>query len=88
MIVEDDPAQCALMRLLLEESDYEVVSCDSGDMAALILQKSATDLSLLITDVQLAGHMNGVEVAYVGKQCNPKLDVVVAKLMGRGGSNA
>ena len=38
LIVEDDPAQCALMRLLLEESDYEVVSCDSGDMAALILQ--------------------------------------------------
>jgi two-component system cell cycle response regulator CpdR len=32
---------------------------------------------LLITDVQLAGHMNGVEVAYVAKQYNLKLDVVV-----------
>ena len=120
LIVEDDPAQCALMRLLLEESDYDVVSCETGEMAALILQRNASSLSLLITDVQLAGHMSGVEVAYVGKQCNSELDVVVtsgrplseplpndvkfwakpwlpmdvlreaevAKLMGRGGSDA
>ena len=77
LIVEDDAAQRDMMRLLLEESDYEVISCESGEMAELILRKNGSSLSLLITDVQLAGNMNGVEVAYVAKEYNPKLDVVV-----------
>jgi DNA-binding response OmpR family regulator len=38
LIVEDDAAQCNKMRLLLEESDYNVISCESGEMAELILE--------------------------------------------------
>jgi two-component system cell cycle response regulator CpdR len=32
---------------------------------------------LMMTDVQLAGHMNGVELAHLAKKCNPELDVIV-----------
>ena len=31
----------------------------------------------MLTDVQLAGRMNGVELAHVAKDRNPKLDAVV-----------
>jgi hypothetical protein len=31
----------------------------------------------MMTDVQLAGHMNGVELAHIAKKCNPELDVIV-----------
>ncbi len=30
-----------------------------------------------MTDVELAGRMKGVELAYIARQCNPSLDVVV-----------
>src|SRR6266567_964463 len=47
------------------------------EMLCLLLDKNAGALCLMLTDVQLAGRMNGVELAHVAKDRNPKLDVVV-----------
>ncbi len=77
LIVEDDATQRDMLCLLLEESGYQVIQCESGEAAATVLEKSAGALTLLMTDVELAGRMSGVELAHVAKQRNPRLDVVV-----------
>jgi len=77
LIVEDDPTQREMISLLLEESDYDVISCESAEAAELVLKRSARRVVLLMTDVQLAGRMNGVELAHIAKQRNPRLNVVV-----------
>ena len=77
LIVEDDPSQREMMSLLLEESDYDVIQCESAEAAELVLAKDGSALSLMITDVNLAGTMNGVELAFIAKQGHPRLDVVV-----------
>ncbi len=77
LIVEDDADQRNMLRMLLEESDYEVLSCESGEIAELILGKNGESVAFLMTDVELAGQMSGVELAYVAKKYNPTLDVVV-----------
>ena len=77
LIVEDDPSQRDMLCLLLEESHYDVIQCESAEAAELVLAKNGGALSLLITDVNLAGSMNGVELAFIAKQRHPKLDIVV-----------
>ncbi|MCK1712327.1 MULTISPECIES: response regulator [unclassified Bradyrhizobium] len=77
LIVEDDVMQREMLCLLLEESGYRVIQCDSAEAAERVLEKSAGALCLMLTDVQLAGRMNGVELAHVAKGRNPGLDVVV-----------
>jgi two-component system, cell cycle response regulator CpdR len=77
LIVEDDPMQREMLCVLLEECDYEVIQCESAEAAERVLRKSDGCLVLLLTDVQLAGRMNGVELARVAKDHNPTLDVVV-----------
>ncbi len=77
LIVEDDPMQREMISLLLEESDYDVIQCESAEAAELVLAKNGGALFLLITDVNLAGPMDGVELAFIAKQSHPKLDVVV-----------
>jgi CheY-like chemotaxis protein len=77
LIVEDDPMQREMICLLLEESDFDVIECETGEAAELVLQRNAEGLALMMTDVSLAGAMNGVELAHVAKQCNPTLDVIV-----------
>jgi two-component system cell cycle response regulator CpdR len=77
LIVEDDPMQREMICLLLEESDYRVIQCESAEAAELVIEKVGGCLSLLMTDVNLAGRMNGVDLAYVARRHNPKLDVVV-----------
>jgi DNA-binding NtrC family response regulator len=77
LIVEDDASQREMIALLLEESEYDVIQCESAEAAELVLDKLANSLALMMTDVNLAGTMNGVDLAYIAKQRNPSLDVVV-----------
>lgn len=77
LIVEDDPMQREMICLLLEESDYNVIQCESAEAAELVVEKVGGCLSLLMTDVNLAGSMNGVELAHIAKERNPSLDIVV-----------
>ena len=77
LIVEDDPMQREMICLLLEESDVDVIECESAEAAELVLGQADASLVLLMTDVQLAGHMNGVELAHLAKKYNPDMDVIV-----------
>ena len=77
LIVEDDALQREMLSLLLEESGYQVIQCESAEAAERVLDKNAGGLCLMLTDVQLAGPMNGVELAQIAKDRNPGLDVVV-----------
>lgn len=77
LIVENDASQREVMSILLEESDYVVMECQSAEAAELVLREVGAGLTLLITDVNLAGRMNGVELAFVARQHNQDLDIIV-----------
>jgi len=69
--------QREMICVLLEESNYNVIQCESAEAAELVLDKFSNSLALMITDVSLAGRMNGVELAHIATSRNPQLDVVV-----------
>jgi two-component system cell cycle response regulator CpdR len=77
LIVEDQASQRAVLSVLLEECQYIVMECQSAEAAALVLRELGPGLTLLITDVNLAGRMNGVELAFVARQHHPGLDIIV-----------
>jgi len=77
LVVEDDPMQREMIGLLLEESYFDVIECESAEAAELVLQRVADSLVLLMTDVNLAGHMDGIELAHVARKYNPELGVIV-----------
>jgi CheY-like chemotaxis protein len=76
LIVEDDPAKRATMTLLLEESDFDVISCQSGEAATELLDHNAA-ISLLLTEVGLSGVMDGIELAHYARCQAPQLRIVV-----------
>ncbi len=77
LVVEDDHAQRSLVSMLLEESDIKVIQCESAEAAVLVLNKIGGCLSILFTDVNLAGVMNGAELAAIAKKRFPNLKVIV-----------
>ena len=77
LVVEDDPMQREMICVLLEESDYDVIQCESAEAAELVLDKFSNSLAFMMTDVTLAGRMNGVQLAHIARARNPDLDVVV-----------
>ena len=68
LIVEDDPMQREMICLLLEESEIDVIECESAEAAELVLERHPENLVLMMTDVQLAGNMNGAELAHVARK--------------------
>jgi two-component system, cell cycle response regulator CpdR len=77
LIVEDDALQREMISMLLEESEYEVILCETAEEALLVLDRWGRKLSLLMTDVNLAGRMTGTELAAIARSRHPSLDVVV-----------
>jgi CheY-like chemotaxis protein len=76
LVVEDDRCN-GKMIALLEESDFDVIECESAEAAEAVLRRIAGQLALVMTDVNLAGAMDGVSLAFVARRYNPKLDVIV-----------
>ena len=77
LIVENDASQRQVISVLQEESHYVVMECQSAEAAELVLRELGRELTLLITDVNLARRMNGVELAFVARQHHPSLDIIV-----------
>lgn len=62
LVVEDEEPVRALVRRILEQAGYRVLSAASGDQALAIADEHAGTIDLLFTDVVMPG-MNGREVA-------------------------
>ena len=77
LVVEDDPMQREMICLLLEESHMDVIECESAEAAELVLERAGGSVALMMTDVQLAGNKDGVELAHIAKKFNPDIDVIV-----------
>ena len=77
LVVEDDPLQRESIVTLLEESDMDVIQCESGEAAEMVLEHVGGCLTTLLTDVSLAGSMDGIELAQIAHERYPALRIVV-----------
>jgi DNA-binding NtrC family response regulator len=77
VVVEDDPIQRTFLADLLKEEGLEVVECASAEAAELVLVATGPELRALVTDVNLAGDMSGLELAQYAKRKFPRLNVVM-----------
>ena len=77
LVVEDDPLQRETIVTLLEGSDMDVIQCESGEAAEMVLEHVGGCLTTLLTDVSLAGSMDGIELAQIARERFPALRIVV-----------
>jgi CheY-like chemotaxis protein len=82
LIVEDDDEQRYLSATLFEESDFDVIECASAEAALAVLHEKPEDVTLVFTDVALAGRMDGVELANAVHAERPDVAVIVTSGMG------
>ncbi|MCJ2086502.1 response regulator [Methylobacterium sp. E-005] len=82
LVVEDDPEIRALAETLLEETELDVVGCDSAEAALSVLQARGGEVALVFADVRLAGQMDGLQLARAVATLWPRARLVVTS--GRG----
>jgi DNA-binding NtrC family response regulator len=77
LVVEDEEMQRELLSTLLEECDFEVLSCDRAETALDMLEEAGPRLAMLFTDIELSGEMTGTELAHLVHRRFPRTTVIV-----------
>jgi len=77
LIVEDDPDLRVLAAALLEESELQVVECESAEEAMSALVRDGDDIALVFADIRLSGLLDGVDLARRVKVLWPHIAMIV-----------
>jgi DNA-binding NtrC family response regulator len=77
LVVEDDPLQREVLSDALKKDNMDVIQCESAEAAELVLARLGVELSVMVTDVELARHGNGIELATFARQRCPALRIIV-----------
>ncbi len=77
LVVEDDELQREMVAMLLEESEMGVIQCDSAESALRVLAKMGGCFAMMFTDVNLAGKIDGMELARFVRERFPEMHVIV-----------
>ena len=63
LVVEDDPLILEFLCEILQEEGYVVEPQSSADAASVYLEAHAPKVRLLLTDITMAGKLNGADLA-------------------------
>jgi CheY-like chemotaxis protein len=77
LLVEVDQELRALVATLLEESGMHVIECDSAEAALAVFAMKGDDMAMVVTDVELAGRLDGVALAQNLEANHPDVPVIV-----------
>lgn len=81
MIVEDDRTLRELLLDYLTDVGFDIVEASSGDEAQELFPREKR-IELVLTDINMPGHVDGAELARWLSHCEPDLPVIL--MSGRG----
>jgi two-component system, cell cycle response regulator CpdR len=77
LVVEGDDMQREMMATLLEESEFSAIQCENAEAAVSVLKKMGAHVAVILTDVNLAGQVDGMQLAHFANQNYPNIHVIV-----------
>jgi CheY-like chemotaxis protein len=77
LIVEDDTELRRVTAALLEESELDIIECESAEAALATMLLRGQDVSMIFADLRLPGVMDGIDLAREVKMRWPHLTVVL-----------
>src|ERR1700733_10289548 len=76
LVVEDDPLLRMMAVEVVEEAGYVAIEAGNADEAVTLLESRA-DISLLFTDINMPGSMDGLKLAHAVRNRWPPIKILV-----------
>ena len=76
LLVEDEPALRAAVRITLTKLGYRILEASTGRQALMVWQEHHAGIHLLLTDLIMPDGMTGKELAQQLLQLNPRLKII------------
>jgi CheY-like chemotaxis protein len=86
LVVEDDAELRSLTATLFEESELDIIECESAEAALATMLLHGKDVAIVFADIRLPGVMDGVDLAREAKIRWPHLTVILTSAMPATGS--
>ena len=77
LVVEDEGFVRLMAVAMLEDAGFEVLEAGTADEAWGVLERRFSDVSVLFTDVDMPGSMNGFDLAGRVAECWPHIRLVI-----------
>jgi DNA-binding response OmpR family regulator len=77
LLVEDERMLATMLSSLLGEEGYAVTCASNAEEAVDSIIKPSSNFAAIVTDVNLASSMNGVEVAHLARQHHARAAVIL-----------
>ena len=77
LIVDDEPAIRAYLKAILQCKNVQALEASNAVQALQMLQKHGNGIDLIITDIQMPGDLDGVDLAYSVKHSHPAIPVLL-----------
>jgi CheY-like chemotaxis protein len=84
LVVEDEPLTLMGAVDLVEEEGFEAISARNADDAIIILE-NRDDVSVIFTDINMPGSMDGLKLAHAVRDRWPPIDIIVTSALDLGG---
>jgi two-component system, response regulator PdtaR len=76
LVVDDEEILCSLAVALVEDAGFQAVEAANADQAMAILEKRP-DITMLFTDVNMPGSMNGLKLAHAVRNRWPPIKILI-----------
>ena len=76
LIVEDEVLTSEYLEFVLQEAGYEAIPAGSAEEAIAVLEHR-DDVHLIVTDVNLPGSLNGLQLAALVRDRWPTMNIIV-----------
>jgi len=76
LIVEDEVLASEYLEFVLEKAGYEAIPAGSAEEAIAVLEHR-DDVDLVVTDINLPGGLNGLQLAAVVRDCWPSINIII-----------
>jgi CheY-like chemotaxis protein len=77
LIVEDDAELRGLTTTVLQESELDIIECESAEATLATMLLRGQDVAMIFADIRLSGVMDGVDLAREVKMRWPHLMVIL-----------
>jgi CheY-like chemotaxis protein len=75
LVVEDEPLLRMMAVDLVEDAGFDVIEASDADEAVTILEKR-TDITIVFTDIDMPGSMNGLKLAHAVAHRWPPIRII------------
>jgi DNA-binding NtrC family response regulator len=77
LVVDDEPAIRGFLRIILEPQQLQILEAENAAQAMKVLQGFGERLDLIMSDIQMPGDMDGMDLAHSVRNTYPAIPVIL-----------